>query len=229
MNRLIGPASEYTRSFPSSIPSLIAEVDHSQPVVLRCAAVPFSFFENEQRTSIRSSIETSYIRRHMDMAFASRRPLPAPPVSTQGVYEYAELQRSPMSSADMYSLGSPYYSIPFPYFPFSSRRAQEGDEAPTRSILSGGTLLHKGFYDLLALATPSRLFAVATPSALAAGPRYEHIEPGSPPAVVMSAAEARKLNIPTPPPVTPLRKNRRISKDMVSSPTGFVYVGSSHG
>ena len=49
-------------------------------------------------------------------------------------------------------------------------------------------VLHKGFYDLLALTSPSRLFQWGS----------------------------------HPPP--PLRKITRISKDMVSNPTGFVYV-----
>lgn len=159
------------------------------------------------------------------MAFAVRRPLPATPRNAQGVYEYADYQRSPMSSADMYSPASPYYSSPFPYFPFSSRRAQGDEDTPTRSILAGGTLIHKGFYDLLAYASPSRIFgAAATPSVLAAGPRYEHISPGSPPTVVMSAAEINKTTSPPSASATPLRKARRISKDMVSSPTNFKYA-----
>jgi protein-serine/threonine kinase len=88
-------------------------------------------------------------------------------------------------------------------------------------------MLHKGFYDLLALATPSRLFAgaAATASKFAAGPRYENINPGTQPVVVTSAADVKK-NIPpkVPPPAaaTPLRKDRKISKDSISSPTGFV-------
>jgi hypothetical protein len=162
------------------------------------------------------------------MAYAARRPLPPPPMDINGVNEYSGLPRSPVSSADMYSASSPYSAIPFPYFPFSSRPAAEDSYAPTRSILAGGTLLHKGFYDLLALATPSRFFAAATPSKLTAGPRYEQINPGSPPAIVPSALEAKNVvKPPAPGAVTPLVKNRRISKDMVSSPTGFVYVRST--
>lgn len=155
------------------------------------------------------------------MAFAARRPLPVPPLNPQGVYEYAEpLQRSPVSSADMYHPSSPYYPS-FPYFPFSSFPAQAEDDTPTRSILSGGTLLHKGFYDLLALATPSRLIGGTTPSTLAAGPRYENIAPRSPPNVVMSATEATRPPPVTPTPASPLKKNKRISKDMVSGPMNF--------
>jgi protein-serine/threonine kinase len=157
------------------------------------------------------------------MAYAARRPLPPPPMDINGVYEYAGLPRSPVSSADMYSASSPYSATPFPFFPFSSRPVADEAYSPTRSILAGGTLLHKGFYDLLALATPSRLFAAASPSKLAAGPRYEQIYPGSPPAIVPSALDAKGVvKSPAPGAVTPLVKNRRISKDMVSSPTGFV-------
>ena len=155
------------------------------------------------------------------MAYAARRPLPPAPMNVIGVNEYSGLSRTPMSSADMYSPSSPY-STPFPYFPFSSRPANAEEYTPTRSILAGGTLLHKGFYDLLALATPSRFFAAATPSKLTPGPPYEQLNAGSPPAIVPSSKDAKDLKQFTPGAATPLRKNRRISKDMVSSPRGFV-------
>lgn len=156
------------------------------------------------------------------MAYAARRPLPPAPMALVGANEYS-VPRSPMSSADLYSASSPY-STPFPYFPFSSRPAAAEEYTPTRSILAGGTLLHKGFYDLLALATPSRFFASATPSKLTPGPPYEQINAGSPPAIVTSAANVKDIKPPAPGAVTPLRKGRRISKDMVSSPTGFVHL-----
>ncbi|CCA70022.1 related to CBK1-Serine/threonine protein kinase involved in cell wall biosynthesis [Serendipita indica DSM 11827] len=177
------------------------------------------------------------------MAYASRRPLPDLPVITQGLQEYSNPPaRTPVSSADMHSPDSPYYHGGFPYFPFTSRPTnpvpnihsrEENYYSPTRSILAGGTLLHKGFYDLLALATPSRLFTNANNdgSKLAAGPRYEQLPPGSPPKIVPSGVAANAAAKSTkPPPVTvpgtstPLRKNKRISKDMVSSPTGFVHL-----
>ena len=90
--------------------------------------------------------------------------------------------------------------------------------------LRGGTILHKGFYDLLALIpstpSPSRfLWPARPPQDLepVAGPRYEEIPspPSSPPVQAPSS------------PQPPLKKGRRISKEMVSKPTGFVYVLSS--
>jgi len=87
------------------------------------------------------------------------------------------------------------------------------------STFPAGTLLHKGFYDLLAMIptpSPSQLFWGApspplpsTPQQTTAGPRYEHIGPTS----------TRPL-----PPAVVLKKGRRVSKDMVSKPTGFVWV-----
>ncbi|KAG8830423.1 hypothetical protein FRC18_008122 [Serendipita sp. 400] len=176
------------------------------------------------------------------MAYAARRPLPQLPMGTQGVYDYSGAPnanngiRTPVSSADMYSPSSPYYASPFPYFPFSSNRPINGletnsNDAPvTRSILSGGTILHKGFYDLLALATPSRFFSGGTGmgatsggngSGLAAGPRYEQISPRSPPQVVPSAAVAAKNAQAS---ITGPVKKRKINKEMVSSPTNFMHL-----
>lgn len=110
-----------------------------------------------------------------------------------------------------------------PFRPFQSYglapTTQFGDHPTT---LRGGTLLHRGFYDLLALIpstpSPSRFFwSSPTPQDPdpIAGPRYEEIPstPLKPPSVQAPSS---------PPP--PLRKGRRISKDMVSKPTGFVYV-----
>jgi protein-serine/threonine kinase len=72
-------------------------------------------------------------------------------------------------------------------------RPQEDDDAP-RTTLPGGTLLHKGFYDLLALATPvaSRFLGFGgnnSASQLNAGPRYEEIKPGELPKVVDTARD----------------------------------------
>ncbi|KAF9244946.1 kinase-like domain-containing protein [Melanogaster broomeanus] len=90
-------------------------------------------------------------------------------------------------------------------------------------MLPAGTLLHKGFYDLLAMIptpSPSRLFhwgstgqphPSSQPDITAVGPRYDVISP--------------KTNVPLLPPASsPLKKNKRISKDMVSKPTGFVHL-----
>ena len=115
--------------------------------------------------------------------------------------------------------GSPYY--PFrPNHSFGVSPTAPFSDHPT--TLPGGTILHKGFYDLLALIpstpSPSRFFWPARtaqdPGPLA-GPRYEDI-PSSPPRSPPVQASSS--------PQSPLRKGRRISKDMVSNPTGFVYV-----
>ena len=113
-----------------------------------------------------------------------------------------------------------------PHYPF--QQYQSYNVAPTTdkfddhpTTLPGGTILHKGFYDLLALIpstpSPSRfLWYSRTPQdpETVAGPRYDEIpSPPNPPPV----------QAPSSPPQY-LRKGRRISKDMVSKPTGFVYV-----
>ncbi|KAK0212878.1 kinase-like domain-containing protein [Desarmillaria ectypa] len=110
----------------------------------------------------------------------------------------------------MYPPGNPYYSSYYNPDPYSE---------PT-STLPGGTLLHKGFYDLLSMiptpSSPSRLlqqWIAQAPEQVVAGPRYEHI--GSGPMPANNPAQI--------PPVSP-KKGRRISKDMVSRPTGFVHL-----
>jgi protein-serine/threonine kinase len=138
------------------------------------------------------------------------RPLPTPPgMPGEGFWRNDYLD--PMNDP-----GSPFYSFrPNPSFGAAST-APFSDHPTT---LRGGTILHKGFYDLLALIpstpSPSRFFWPARPSQDSepvAGPRYEEI-PSSPP----------PLQAPSSPQPL-LRKGRRISKDMVSNPTGFVYV-----
>ncbi|KAJ7072098.1 kinase-like domain-containing protein [Mycena amicta] len=93
--------------------------------------------------------------------------------------------------------------------------------APGGTLRGTGTLIHKGFYDLLSMIptpSPSRLIWGASPAdqAALAGPRYETIRPGAPP------VQTRQL--PPPSSSAPVRKARRISKDMVSRPTGFVHL-----
>lgn len=143
----------------------------------------------------------------------SRRPLPTPPAPPTG---YAYSQYTLSRPSDMYSPTNPYY----PYYPSPDVYSQ-----PT-TTLPGGTLLHKGFYDLLSMiptpASPSRLLQQWTGTTqspdhdtVVAGPRYEQIAAG--PSPINVAAQS--------PPLSPVgRKGRRISKDMVSKPTGFVYV-----
>ncbi|RDB25182.1 Serine/threonine-protein kinase CBK1 [Hypsizygus marmoreus] len=105
---------------------------------------------------------------------------------------------NPSAPSDLYTLTDPYFSS-----------------------IPAGTLLHKGFYDLLAMIptpSPSRLIWGYPPSppqlqlpaeTVVAGPRYEEISP-SPTRAAAPAASAKK--------------GRRISKDMVSKPTGFVHL-----
>lgn len=142
----------------------------------------------------------------------SSRPLPTPPDMTWDGHwrnDYLDPRNEP---------GSPYY--PFrPYQSYGETQTAPFNDHPT--TLRGGTILHKGFYDLLALIpstpSPSRFFwparAPQDPEPIA-GPRYEEIPspPKSPPLQAPSS------------PSPPFRKGRRISKDMVSNPTGFVYV-----
>ena len=161
------------------------------------------------------------------MAAPQRRPLPTPPSPYPRYEDIQDVDAPYMSGLPGLF---PYYSSPFsfPYTPFSPA-TPENNEPPT-STLRGGTLLHRGFYDLLALIpstpSPSRfLWGGATQDREpVAGPRYEDIPPESIP--------PQKPLPPSPPPVTsPATRNlksRRISKDMVSKPTGFMCVLPSH-
>ncbi|KAG9220736.1 hypothetical protein CCMSSC00406_0003835 [Pleurotus cornucopiae] len=148
----------------------------------------------------------------------SRRPLPALP-TTRAEYYY-DLPRSPA----MYSATNPYFNSQVPYSPFSDHGAPDLREEPTSSV-PVGTMLHKGFYDLLAMIqtpSPSRLLwgPPAPPSEpIVAGPRYEQIPAGIPPEI-KPVAPAISANVSP----TGLRKGRRISKDMVSHPTGFIHL-----
>jgi hypothetical protein len=135
----------------------------------------------------------------------ARRPLPTPPSGPRpNPYDYRP---------DGYPFSGPSFA-PYSY--------PQTPQLPT--TLPGGTLLHKGFYDLLAMIptpSPSRLIwgAPAAEEPGLAGPRYEEIRPAAPPA---SGPPGRQISPQTSP--APARKARRISKDMVSRPTGFVFV-----
>lgn len=124
--------------------------------------------------------------------------------------------------SDIYSLSSPYFS-PYSYPSPSPQPPGLYDEPPT-TTLRGGTLLHKGFYDLLAMIptpSPSRLLwgsPAVVPEPIIAGPRYEEIAPAQ------TVRGKPLLGSPLSAPPIPAKKARRISKDMVSKPTGFVYV-----
>ncbi|KAF4599497.1 hypothetical protein EYR40_006591 [Pleurotus pulmonarius] len=148
----------------------------------------------------------------------SRRPLPALP--TMRAEYYYDLPRSQA----MYSATNPYFNSQVPYSPFSDHGAPDLREEPTSSV-PVGTMLHKGFYDLLAMIptpSPSRLLwgPPAPPSEpIVAGPRYEQIPAGIPPEIKPVAPAISANTSPTG-----LRKGRRISKDMVSHPTGFIHL-----
>ncbi|TFY69168.1 hypothetical protein EVJ58_g585 [Rhodofomes roseus] len=97
------------------------------------------------------------------------------------------------------------------------------DEHP--SMLRGGTLLHKGFYDLLSMipTTPSRMFWRDEQEPIA-GPRYEDTASQEAEAP-RRPAEGPSFPVPTS-PTSPTRnlRGRKISKDMVSKPVGFVHL-----
>jgi protein-serine/threonine kinase len=155
------------------------------------------------------------------MATTQRRPLPSPPrphlVPLDVHDEYMGLPASYPYSA---------YVSPFPYQAPFSRQPDAGFGEQT-STLRGGTLLHKGFYDLLSLIpstpSPSRLFWRAQNDEPVAGPRYEEIPPDTVP-VATDASLAPQSPSPRSPPPGRNLKGRRISKDMVSKPTNFMYV-----
>lgn len=162
-----------------------------------------------------------------------RRPLPVPPISPprdNGWDDFYPHSGLPGGHPDMYPYGDPHMaSYPYHHSFAPSPPTMPGYEAPS-ATLRGGTLLHKGFYDLLALIpsipstpSPSRLFWPAAQSPeneLISGPRYEEIPDNDMPA-------QKPIAQPTSPTASSAPRNlktRRISKDMVSRPTGFVYV-----
>lgn len=141
----------------------------------------------------------------------------SPPYNVQYRYE------SPIDIQEDYYSSNPY-SSPQPYSPFVTQKIPEYDT--NTSALRGGTLLHKGFYDLLALipSTPSasRFFwPAAQPAELVAGPRYETINNHPTPAPKPISVSTAPVSVNAQPKNL---KARRISKDMVSKPTGFMYA-----
>lgn len=161
-------------------------------------------------------------RQPASMANPPRRALPAPPGPPPREYlnDYMDREGTPGAFPETYAYGNPYNS-PYPYPPFVPHTPIY-EEQP--SALRGGTLLHKGFYDLLSLIpstpSPSRLFW-RDDSEPIAGPRYEELTSTRDAPIATSTQTAA-----SPMPVSPNRnlRGRRISKDMVSKPTGFVYV-----
>ena len=164
-----------------------------------------------------AACDQSLLLAHSLVLMASRpsRPLPVPPGPVNplgGPYH-----------DNIYSLPNPYHN-PLPRPPYTALPIEEGRPAAT---LRGGTLLHKGFYDLLALIptpSPSRFLWGATadpPPDVVAGPRYEDLPDSNQVPPIKLAPTS--VSLASTGPVSP-KKGRRISKDMVSKPMGFVYV-----
>jgi protein-serine/threonine kinase len=160
------------------------------------------------------------------MAYPSYRPLPSPPFIGGGYFNYGEPRSSPAGSPDdPYTgrYGHPYSNSPAP--------GPDAYNYQQQSTLPGGTLLHKGFYDLLSYIptpSPSRLLQgwTSQPQVMA-GPRYEQIGgagPAASPALGLPSSPPRAFPIQPTSPTLPARSGRRISKDMVSRPTNFVCV-----
>ncbi|KAI9511137.1 hypothetical protein F5148DRAFT_975586 [Russula earlei] len=151
------------------------------------------------------------------MSSRPSRPLPTLPGS---VYPLNAPDRN-----DIYTPANPYRA-PLPHPPYAGPSLPVVDEPPA-ATLRGGTLLHKGFYDLLALIptpSPSRFLWGASadrPPDAVAGPRYEDLpEPNDAPPVKFAPPA---VSLPSTGPVSS-KKGKRISKDMVSKPMGFVHL-----
>ncbi|KAF4620429.1 hypothetical protein D9613_000392 [Agrocybe pediades] len=139
----------------------------------------------------------------------SQRPLPAPPGPSSPRGPRPIQNPVPMRD-DIYTPNSPYY-MPYGY-PSYAPHAPDLYEEPQTSSVPVGTFLHKGFYDLLAMIptpSPSRLLwkppAHLPEGSIIAGPRYEELDHNT-------GTKAMP------------KKGRRVSKDMVSKPTGFVHL-----
>ncbi|KXN91072.1 Serine/threonine-protein kinase CBK1 [Leucoagaricus sp. SymC.cos] len=136
-----------------------------------------------------------------------RRPLPNPP--SPSTLSRQRANHTP-PSLDPFTMNNPYFA-PYGYPSYAPPPPPEISDEPATSTIPSGTFLHKGFYDLLAMIptpSPSRLlWGPPEPEPVMAGPRYEDIKP--PPGGAVK---------PSP------KKGRRVSKDMVSKPTGFVHL-----
>jgi protein-serine/threonine kinase len=149
---------------------------------------------------------------------SSRRPLPPPPGKPMGS------RPNPNPPVDLFTITDPYFTS-YAYPAYSTQPPEMNSEHP--SGVPVGTLLHKGFYDLLSMIptpSPSRLLGWGAPAS-------------SPPVISQSVPLESEPTIAGPPyeslqtsptraaaPAQHARKGRRVSKDMVSKPTGFVYA-----
>ncbi|EPQ57548.1 kinase-like protein [Gloeophyllum trabeum ATCC 11539] len=144
------------------------------------------------------------------MAYPSFRPLPTPPSVVSAGYFNRDDDHAVYP--DVYAYSNPYYA------PFPPRTPPIHDQP--RTTLPGGTLLHKGFYDLLSMIptpSPSRFLWGGQGDEPIAGPRYEDIGTNARP------PPTAPVVMPASPP-GPTRRGRKISKDMVSKPTGFIHL-----
>ncbi|KAF8973150.1 kinase-like domain-containing protein [Flammula alnicola] len=142
------------------------------------------------------------------MPSPSQRPLPSSPNHATPMGPRPNQYPVPRH-ADIYAFNNPYF-MPYPYPPYAAHTPDLYEEQATTSV-PVGTFLHKGFYDLLSMIptpSPSRLLwkaPVPPPENVVAGPRYEDMD-------VNTGTRAMP------------KKGRRVSKDMVSKPTGFVHL-----
>jgi protein-serine/threonine kinase len=147
----------------------------------------------------------------------SNRPLPNPPSILAGKEYHDHAYSSPFQLD--YSR-NPY--LPSNYVPST---APGHNEYELKNALPGGTLLHKGFYDLLSMIptpSPSRLLwgPAGSPTSgehsLVAGPRYEALPTSTIPPSKYTSGQPSSPTSPTP------KRGKRISKDMIAKPTGFM-------
>ena len=147
------------------------------------------------------------------MASYMNRPLPAPPDTTlrdkmDRNYMGIQVAGSSLTTGYLPLLDPRSYSY--------GQQKLTAIEVPP-STLPSGTLLHKGFYDLLALLpstpVPSRFFwGYGERTEPVAGPSYDKL----------ANPQQNAAKSPTPPVSPKNLRGRRVSKDMVSKPTNFM-------
>ena len=149
---------------------------------------------------------------------AARRPLPPTPAYPPHQFHH---QHPPHNDYDPYAeLSNPYTPSRFDYPQYtpSGPTTRLYNDAQPRTTLRGGTMLHKGFYDLLSMMpspSPSRMLWNPPPAEpIQAGPRYEDLAKDSPQGYPQSPGAGP----------TGVYRRGKISKDMVSKPTGFVHL-----
>ncbi|TFL02464.1 kinase-like domain-containing protein [Pterulicium gracile] len=150
---------------------------------------------------------------------AARRPLPPTPAYPPHQFHHHHLP----NDYDPYpELSNPYTPSRFDYPQYapSGPDSRLYNNVQPRTTLRGGTMLHKGFYDLLSMVpspSPSRMLWNPPPppaEQVLAGPRYEDL-----------AKDRAQVYLQSPGAgPTGVYRRAKISKDMVSKPTGFVHL-----